>query len=517
MTKVLIVEDEIVLSTLLCAQLEKLDYQVAGVAQSGELAIEMADQTLPDLILMDIMMPGQYNGIQAAEIILQNHSIPIVFLTARSDLDAIKEAKKVTPFGYLIKPVKIYDIQAAIEVALSRRELEKKLHASEARFRAVVEDQNELICRFLPDRTLTFANRAFCRHFRYDQHNLVGKVFEYATDQDLLPRGLEDPVITYERKLEVNDGDIRWYLWTDRGIFDSENKLVEYQSVGADITERKRVEEELTKHRNHLEELVAEQTADLRIAKEKAEEANRSKSEFLANMSHELRTPMHGILSFAQLGITKMDRLSPEKLQSYFTKIEISGKRLLSLLNNLLDLSQMEAGKTVYHMSDNNLLLITNLVIASYKDLLTDKNQVIEISNPEFETKLVCDQFRIGQVIHHLISNASKFSDDGKKIGISFAKETLNDGNEDKPAFKLIIKDQGVGIPEEELDTVFNKFIQSSRTKTGAGGIGLGLAICNEIIKSHNGSIKAENLPEGGAAFSIILPKVQPQAETIPD
>ncbi len=506
MAKVLIVEDEIVLSTLLRAQLEKLEYEVAGVATSGEEAINKVSESPPDLILMDIMMPGKYNGIETAGIILQDYNIPIIFLTARSDENAIREAKKVTPFGYLIKPVKIYDIQAAIEIALSRMELEKKLFKSEARYRAVVEDQTELICRFLPDKTLTFANQAFCRHFHYEKDNLVGKIFEYASEEDQLPSSIDNSVVSRERCLEVKEGETRWYQWTDRAVFDNRNQLVEYQSVGADITKRKLAEEELKKHRNHLQELVDEQTADLREAIEEAEEANLAKSEFLANMTHELRTPMHGILSFAQLGITKFDRLGKEKLLSYFSKIDICGKRLMSLLNNLLDLSQMEAGKIIYHMREHNLLTIAKIVTMHFKEQLKGKNQAIKIIEPEVSTVLTCDHTRIEQVIHNLISNAIKFSPDDKEIRISFIEDTISLDDKTVSALKVVVKDQGVGIPEKELHSVFDKFSQSSRTKTGAGGIGLGLAICYEIVRSHNGVIKAENLSEGGAAFSMILP-----------
>lgn len=506
MTKVLIVEDEAVLSTLLSAQLERLEYQVSGVARSGEQAIELAQSTLPDLILMDIMMPGKLNGIQAAEVITSNLNIPVIFLTARSDEEAINEAKKVTPYGYLIKPVKIFDIKAAIEIALSRIELERELHRSEARYRAVVEDQAEVICRFLPDKTLTFANSAFCRQFAMNNKAVIGAPFTLASPDEDLPKDINQPVSTRERSLNLPDGSVHWYQWTDRAIFNEFNELVEYQSVGTDITDIKLAEEELTEHRNHLQELVDEKTADLRVAKEDAEEANRSKSEFLANMSHELRTPMHGILSFAQLGITKIDQIDKQRLFSYFQKIEISGNRLLSLLNNLLDLSQMEAGKTAYHFTNNNLLLITHLVVASFKEQLEEKNQSIEVIEPEFNLKLTCDSFRIEQLINNLISNAIKFSSDGKKTTIWFGLDQLEQDGNSVPALNMTVRDEGVGIPESELNTVFEKFIQSSRTKTGAGGKGLGLAICNEIVKAHQGSIKAENHPDGGAVFAIVLP-----------
>lgn len=509
MTKVLIVEDESVLSALLKAQLEKLDYNVVGIAASGEQAISMAEEEQPELILMDIMMPGKLNGIQAAEIIINEYNIPIIFLTARSDEASIHEAKQIKPYGYLVKPVKIFDIKAAIEIALSRKDLENRLYESEARYRTVVEDQTELVCRFTPDKKLTFANAAFCDHFGISKDTVQGYDFIFATPDEDLPRDKNQPVTTSERCIEVNEANRRWYQWTDRAIFDPNDKLVEYQSVGADITSLKLAEEELRKHRNHLQQLVDEQTADLRVAKEVAEEANRSKSEFLANMSHELRTPMHGILSFAQLGITKIDQISRDKLLSYFSKIEISGNRLLLLLNNLLDLSQMEAGKTTYLMHDNNLLLITNLAISKLTDQLDQKTQSIKLEEPTFSTKLVCDSFRIEQVVHNLISNASKFSPANKKIFIAFDQDSLDANGTSVPAITMTVRDQGVGIPDKELHTVFAKFIQSSRTKTGAGGIGLGLAICHEIVTSHHGTIKAENYYTGGAVVSVTLPTEQ--------
>ncbi|MCG8336949.1 MAG: response regulator [Proteobacteria bacterium] len=509
MTKVLIVEDEVVLSTLLKAQLEKLDYEVTAIASSGEQAIALATDSRPDLVLMDIMMPGKYNGIQAAEIIIQESNIPIIFLTARSDEEAINEAKTVKPYGYLVKPVKIFDIKAAIEIALSRKDLENRLFESESRYRAVVEDQTELVCRFTPDKKLTFANKAFCQHFGFNKDTLVGSIFGYATADEELPKNPNNPVITKERHIVIDEQTSHWYQWTDHAIFDESGNLTEYQSVGSDITSRKLAEEELKKHRNHLQELVDEQTKDLRIAKEEAEEANRSKSEFLANMSHELRTPMHGILSFAQLGITKIDSLSKEKIQSYFSKIEISGNRLLSLLNNLLDLSQMEAGKTSYLMSQSVLLLILNQVVINLQEQLNEKKQTIQITEPNIPTKIKCDSIRIEQVIQNLLSNAIKFSPEEKNIFISFESAEIVHNGKNIPSLKLIIRDQGVGIPEKELSTVFSKFIQSSRTKTGAGGIGLGLAICHEIVKSHHGIIEAENYLAGGAVFSVTLPLSQ--------
>ncbi len=280
MPRIMIVEDDDVLSALMKAYLQKLNYEIAGNATSGEQAVEMAKEQNPDLILMDIAMPGKFDGLEAAEIIIDNQNIPIIFLTAFSGKEFIEQAARLTPYGYLVKPVKRDQLKAAIDIALSRREMEMRIFKSEERYRAVVEDQIELVCRYQPDKVLTFVNKAFCRQFERKQSELMGQnIVDFIPVEDL-PTNPHNPVVTSERSLELPNGRIKWYQWTDRAIFGRSGELQEYQSVGLDITKRKQFEEELNLHRNHLQKLVEEQTIDLIKAKEDAEMANRAKANF---------------------------------------------------------------------------------------------------------------------------------------------------------------------------------------------------------------------------------------------
>ncbi|MBM4263118.1 MAG: PAS domain S-box protein [Deltaproteobacteria bacterium] len=279
-----------------------------------------------------------------------------------------------------------------------------------------------------------------------------------------------------------------------------------------DITERKLAEKELRKHRNHLEELVAEQTLDLRLAKEAAEAADRAKTQFLANMSHELRTPMHAILSFAKRGEDVALTMTPEKLRGYFSNIATGGSRLLALLNNLLDLSKLEAGSAKFDMAENDLREVVDAVSQEFSQLVAERNIEIAVETISDNTRGWCDCGAMHQVIRNVVSNAFKFSPNGGKIHIALRDGELPVGRratdtEKCDALAIEISDQGCGIPETELEAVFDKFVQSSKTKSKAGGTGLGLAICREIMNGHCGTIDVRNNPQAGVTFAIKLPR----------
>ena len=235
--------------------------------------------------------------------------------------------------------------------------------------------------------------------------------------------------------------------------------------------------------------------------------ANIAKSEFLSNISHELRTPMHHILNYSQLGIRKINNITKDKIKHYFSQIRKTGDRLMVLLNDLLDLSKLESGKMDYKMDVYSLRTIVDEVSSELQPLSDEKSITIVIDSEEIATEVYCDDFRISQGLQNLLSNAIKFTPEGKSIRISFEQEEVLLEHSSGQALKVMIKDQGIGIPENELNAVFDKFIQSTRTRTGAGGTGLGLAICAEIIKAHGGRIWVTNNDEGGATFSFLIPQ----------
>jgi signal transduction histidine kinase len=271
------------------------------------------------------------------------------------------------------------------------------------------------------------------------------------------------------------------------------------------------VTQELRQHRDHLHELVAERTTRLDEALQQAEAASQAKSEFLANMSHELRTPMHAILSFSHLGDSRSQSSGDAKLTQYFQRIEQSAQRLLSLINDLLDLSKLQAGRMELVLRPTDLLDLVHQAHTHLESLFMARKLHLVIDACAPRCDLIGDPKQLFQVIVNLLSNSIKFSPEGGSISLAILPAELRHGHSadeqfTQPALALRITDSGIGIPDAELESIFGKFVQSSATRTGAGGTGLGLAISRAIISQHHGTIVAQNNVGGGASFTVTLP-----------
>jgi signal transduction histidine kinase len=234
-----------------------------------------------------------------------------------------------------------------------------------------------------------------------------------------------------------------------------------------------------------------------REARDAAESANRTKSEFIANISHELRTPLQSILGFSEIG-GSLSASAPD-LQEMFGDIHAGGQRMLKLVNGLLDVSKMESTVGSLALYRRDLMPLVMEVVKELRPLASRRDVTIVLHERAAPLLADVDAFRIQQVLRNVLANAMRFSVPGTSVDIA-CTDLGSDGVE------ICVRDHGPGIPPGELETIFDAFVQSSRTRDGSGGTGLGLTICRKIMSAHAGTVVASNAAHGGALMRIRLP-----------
>ncbi|MBL8276792.1 MAG: PAS domain S-box protein [Pelomonas sp.] len=242
-----------------------------------------------------------------------------------------------------------------------------------------------------------------------------------------------------------------------------------------------------------------------RAARDAALEASRAKSEFIANVSHELRTPLQSILGFSELGARRA-REQP-RVAEFFNDVHRAGERMLSLVNDLLDLSKIERGIEPIQPQRLDLRPLALEVVRELVPLLTARQLQLEAALGSEDLLLMADPLRLQQLLRNLLANAIRFSPEGGRIDLTARLDGTH-------SIRVEVADRGPGIPPDELEGIFEAFVQSSATKNAAGGTGLGLAICRRIAKAHGGRIWAANRDGGGAVITLVLPAAPPAAST---
>ena len=288
------------------------------------------------------------------------------------------------------------------------------------------------------------------------------------------------------------------YLLKGKGDHFTLRRIIQYS------LERSRFQKELQEANMRLEAKIRERTMELEETLELAQELSAEKTNLFTNLTHELRTPLHAILNFSEFAKEKYGKASDEKILSYIEKINKSGHRLLNLVNDILDLSKLHAERE--GGIDKEKVCLSELADEAVGDLqsLSEKRKITITTDYKVnDTVLVCDKRKITQVIINLLSNAFKFTPEGSIVQVIIEEDSA------KGTLGLSVLDEGAGIPDDELKTIFDEFSQSQKVKSGdfIKGTGLGLAICKGILNHHHGRIWAENRPEGGARMQFELPR----------
>lgn len=341
-----------------------------------------------------------------------------------------------------------------------------ELAESEALYRSLVEAQGDLIVRRTLDGTITFVNAAYAAAAGRSEDALLGSRFQLPGDLVQPDEPAEGGSRRYDQAVPV-EGGLRWIAWAEAPVRDGDGKPVERQSVGRDITERRR-----------------------------AEAANEAKSRFLATVSHEIRTPLNGVLGMA--GLLLDTRLEPEQA-TYVRAIKTSGEALLSLIEEILDFSRIEAGKL--DLDDAPFEVAT--LVEGVVELLAPRAQGkgLEIAaaiGRDVPAVVQGDAVRLRQVLINLVGNAVKFTDEGG-IGL--------DVRRDADVLSLTAIDTGQGIQHERLAAIFDDFEQAdSSASRRHGGTGLGLAISRRLVEGMGGTLGVTSSPGCGSRFEVRLP-----------
>ena len=498
-TNIYVVEDEFIVAENIILDLKGFGYTVVGRASTGEQAIEEILELRPDLILMDINLKGSLTGIDVAHEIRTVVKAPIIFLTAYADERTLSLAKKAGAYGFLVKPFQSIDLKSAIEVAFTnyadidqaKQQREKSalaLKETEERYKQIVDNVSDLIYTTNHRGEFTFVNPAVSRLTGYAIDKIVGMHYS-----DLVRLDYQESTVAFYKKI-FKDKEMDSYcefpiltkdgeeIWIGQRVqlLKKGRYVVGFQATSRNITERVKFEKELIK------------------AKEEAESMAQIKSQFLANMSHEIRTPLNGIVGIVRLlASTDLD----EKQQKYLKAIVTSSNQLMGIINNVLDLSKIEAGKMILDETEFDFIELIESVDSLFETTASQKKIEFKSNiDQNIPRLLLGDTIKLNQILYNLIGNSIKFTEEG---GVYVDAKLISESDKDV-CIIIRIRDTGIGIEQDKIEQIFSAFAQAeSNTTRRFGGSGLGLTIVQRLVELHNGVIYVKSELGSGAEFNV--------------
>ncbi|CAN1211156.1 hypothetical protein TUMEXPCC7403_13225 [Tumidithrix helvetica PCC 7403] len=384
----------------------------------------------------------------------------------------------------------------------SRKQTELILRQSEQKYRDLVQTVNCIIMRVNVEGIVLFLNQYGLEVLGYHEPEIIGRsaVGTILPESEFSIQDLEmlyeqfslqpEMVLMREGQYINSDRKRLWWTWIVKPILDDRGRVVELLGVGTDITDRKRSEEEL-----------AQKNSDLETAKQAAESANQAKSSFLANMSHELRTPLNAILGFTQVMQRDLKRDPTFFQQAAAANLQIvqnSGEHLLSLINDVLDMDKIEAGRMEIYLHAFNLHGLLQSLEEMFRLKAQEKDLMLIFERtPTVPQYVETDEAKLRQILINLLGNAVKFTATGS---ITLRASVANQ------ALKFEVRDTGLGISSEELKQLFLPFYQTTSGQKSQTGTGLGLTISKKYVELLGGNLTVASTPEQGSVFQFDIP-----------
>ena len=488
--RILVVEDESIVAFNLQQRLSKLGYDVPAIAVSGQESFDLVEQTLPDLVLMDIHIQGDMDGIDVAARLRETHAIPVIYLTAYSEDSTLERARKTRPYGYLLKPFSERELHATIQMAFERHKLEIELVDSQRQLQQALDAASLGVLELDKASTAitTSPRSADLIGWSPDQpHTLADLLARVdASDRAAITSKLQESLsalqhFSEEFRVLVEGLPPRW-VKIDAGHASGQRMT----GVVQDISERKNNEIRLKMLNEGLEHLVAERTSELNLSLKELEA-------FSYSVAHDLRSPVRAIVGFSRELIGQHETELGSDGLDLATRITTAGQRMGALIDALLHMSRLS--QVPMQLRVVNISAFATDIAAQLMDAAPQRVAQVNVS-PNLEA--MADPALVHSLLDNLISNAWKFCGRNEVTRIDVGAKTLNGET------VFFVRDNGCGFDMASANRLFGPFQRLHREDDYAG-TGIGLTIVQRIVMRHGGRVWAYSEPGKGAAFHFTL------------
>jgi PAS domain S-box-containing protein len=462
------------------------------LAQAGIVASMHEEQ--PDVIVVDDAVPEATACVHRLH--ADDADRPILVLASPNGL----QMPPAGAMGLALKPLRPGEL--AVRVRLLVRTQRHLANPRSVIAATAVESAGDIIEITGPDHVYEYVNPAFVRTLGYTYEEVVGHTAaeilsneqhdaEYFTkiDESLAATRDWNGLLIARTKT----GRLVYLESAISPVVDDDGRLTHFVSVKRDITQRLRAENELRRINTELEH-----------ARDAALEASRAKSQFLANMSHELRTPLNAIIGYSEMLEEEAEELDNNLFAQDLSKIRGAGKHLLALINDVLDLSKIEAGAMKLYIEAFEVKTAISGVVATINPLIQERGNKLVVDLSADLGIMRADLTKLRQTLLNLLSNASKFTDHGR---VELAVRDIE--VEGQPYIEFVVRDTGIGMSQDQVTRLFRPFVQADASTTRKyGGTGLGLAISQRFCEMMGGRIEVQSVLDEGSTFRIVLPRV---------